>query len=314
MRRSITLITLALSLLAATISYAQTPPAADAKADQVLQQARAALGSEATLKGLQGLSAYGTLHRTFGELEMERVIEYDIQFPDQFRRTESKHPFTTLTVMEGDAVGIRQIPTPSDELGQPVKENEDPRVQARRRAAQRADFSRMALGWLLMAPSFEPVEYSYAGESKEGGALTDMLDVKGRGNFRVRLYVDQKTHRVVALSFRSKKLFDVMRMMSNVPGGPQSSSAEAGALTPEQQEKRRQEEENWRKAFQEALAKAPEVERRLVFSKFKNVGGLMLPHQLTKYEDGMLFEKWEIARFKLNPKFAPGTFNVAEKQ
>ena len=293
-------------------ALAQSPDART-KAELLLKQARNVVGDEAKLKSLQSLSASGTVRRPAGDSYLEVEVEYDVLLPDKFLRSENPHRFTTSTVIEGDQTYIRRIPT--DEV---ARESDDPRIQARRKAAQHADFSRIMLGWLLTAPPSEEITYSYASESPVAGGTAEMIDAKGRGNFNVRLYLDQQTHRVLMLTFRGKKLTEVMRVMANVPGGPRDPQPDIRKLTPEQLEKLQRQmqadREEWRKQFQAAMAKAPEVERRLVFSDYKSVGGINLPHRLRRYEDGELFEEWTITKFKVNPKFPPAVQAAIAKQ
>lgn len=308
-----TLILSTLFLFSLVVS-AQTPDA-QVKAQQILAQARAVIAPEAQFNALKSLSVVSTISRTIGTTHFESDIEYDILLPDKFRRRESRQPFTTVTVMQDDNAFTYSIPNPAA-AGDALRENSrDPQAQARRRA----DFARLLLALLLRTPSEVPVEYSYAGEYKEPDGVADMIDVKGQDGFAARLYIEQKTHRLVMLSYPGKKLSHAVQAMARLTGNapPRRPTAEEKKLPPEQQAQRQVERwaeaEKRRKQFEEALAQAPEVEYRWIFSEHKPVRGITLPHHLIKSEAGHDYEQWEISSIKINPKLAPETFSVKTK-
>lgn len=294
-----------------TVALSQNTDA-QAKAGQLLKQARAAIGDEAKLKALSGLSVSVAARRMAGEIHVESEIEYDILLPDKFRRRDSRQPFTTVTIMDDDKTSTYRLPTPTGGPEPPV--NNTPQAQARRKA----DFARVMLGWLLLTPAFEAVQYSYAGEAKVPDGTADMIDVKGQDGFTARLFLDQQTHRMLMLTWRAKPVVQVMKQLGRIPGRPPRAPQIDRKLTPEQQDKQRQEQqaeqEQRRTEFQEALAKAPEVEYRWVFSEYKNVKGLNLPHHLSKFEAGIEYEEWEISNFRINPRLTAAMFEVKEKQ
>lgn len=290
-------------------------PEAQAKAQQILTQARATIAPAAQLNALQSLSVAYTSTRTIGSTHFESDIEYDILLPDKFRRRESRQPFTTVTVMQDENTFTYSIPNPASG-GDALRENStDPQAQARRRA----DFTRVLLSFLLRTPTEVPVEYSYAGEYKEPDGIAEMIDVKGKDGFAARLYIEQKNHRLIALTYRGKQLSQAARTVARLSGNrrPPRPAQDEKKLTPEQQAQRQVERwtemEKRRKQFEEALAQAPEVEYRWVFSDFKTVRGFNFPHHLAKSEAGTEYEEWEINSFKINPKFAPATFGPKGK-
>ena len=313
--RTLTVIFLALLSFTILSPKLQAQSDAQTKAHQILMQARAAIASEAQSKALQSLSVAYTTSRTIGTAHFESDIEYDILLPDKFRRRESRQPFTTVTVMQDESAFTYSVPNPASG-GDVMRENSpDPQAQARRRA----DFTRMLLSLLLSTPSEVPVEYSYAGEYKEPDGVADIIDVKGNDGFAARLYIEQKTHRLVMLSYKGKQLSHAVRTVARLNGNtsPTRPNADEKKLSAEQQAQRQverwAEQEKRRKQFEEALAAAPEVEYRWVLSDFKTVKGFNLPHHLVKSEAGYQYEEWEINNFKINPKFVPTTFSLKEK-
>lgn len=299
-------------LLLTAMPIAQTP---DAKAEQILQQARAAIGSESQRKALKSLSVSITSRRTIGGTQLERDLEYDILLPDKVRRRESRQPFTTVTVVQDDDAQTYNIPNPVSAGGDLLRENgNDPQAQIRRRA----DFARLLLGLLLLTPFSEGVEYSYAGEHKEPDGTAEMIDIKGPEGFTARLYIEQQTYRLIALTYRSHQLSQAVRAMVQLARSqtPKRTTRDNKKLT--QEEQAQQQVERWaeaekrRKQFEEALAQAPVVEYRWEFSDHKTVKGLTLPHRLTRLEIGQEYEEWEVSAFKLNPNLT-ATFGARKK-
>ena len=67
------------------------------------------------------------------------------------------------------------------------------------------------------------------------------------------------------------------------------------------------------KEAQERFEKSPDVDYRWAFGDYKSVGGLNLPHRMTKIESGTPNEEWEISKIKINPKLSPDKFVKKEK-
>src|SRR5262249_52175364 len=58
------------------------------KAQQLIKQARAALGGDK----LKSLSATGNYRRTLGQMEMSGEVNYDLLLPDKMMKTETMNP------------------------------------------------------------------------------------------------------------------------------------------------------------------------------------------------------------------------------
>ena len=284
-----------------TLALAQSDP----KAEQIMQQARAAIRSEAQAKTLKTLSVAMTIHRTIGETHLERDIDYDITLPDTFRRHESQQPFTTVTAMQEDSYQTYYVPNPAARAADVLRENSnDPHAITRRRA----DFTRVLLGLLLISPASEPVEYKYVGEFKELDVLADMIDVTGKDGFKARLYLDRKTKTLLMLTYQSKQLSHAVRALARqISSQPKTVVPPDNKKLSEMQIAQRQvaqwaEVEQRRKMFEEALAQAPEVEYRWEFSDYKNIKGINFPYRVVKMEANHEYEEWDINAFRINPK------------
>jgi hypothetical protein len=343
---------------------------AKAKAEQILKQARAAIGDEKKLKELQSLSATGTARQTFGEMQFESDLEIELLMPDKVRKiTNNQRGTDTLTFNGADfwrdfvpamgggpggggfggrgggpggGGGMVIIGGPGGPGG-PGGANSP--MASFMQLQQRREFYQIMLGWLLIAPSSAQVEFAFLGEAPgpEGSKL-NVLEGKGANGFNVRLFFDQQTHQLIGLSYKAKQLRGVMGG-GRGPGGPgggqggqrQQQGAQAGQpgqsgqggqrpqqgaqagqpgqggqqvqrieISPEERERRMKE-------FQERFDKAPEADYRWAFAEYKSVGGLNLPHVLTKMEGNTPNEEWKISKFKINPKISPDKFVRKEK-
>ena len=78
-------------------------------------------------------------------------------------------------------------------------------------------------------------------------------------------------------------------------------------MTPEERERRAKE-------MAEAFEKAPDVDYRWAFSEYKNVGGLNLPHVITRSEGGTPTEEWVISKYKTNPKLTADKFEKPKEK
>src|SRR6185503_15134670 len=84
MRRPLSLLTLILVCVTAVF--------ADSRADEVIKQARAAIGGEEQLQKIQGLQVNGQYRRVFGDRQMGGDREISIALPDKYLVEDSMTP------------------------------------------------------------------------------------------------------------------------------------------------------------------------------------------------------------------------------
>jgi hypothetical protein len=319
---------------------------AKAKAEQILKQARAAIGDEKKLKELQAISITGAQRQTFGDRQMENEIQLDLIMPDKIMQTTNGQFGTRVNTLNGDQVWNDFVPAMGAgggfggggrfvvQMGGPGGQGgpgagpgaQNPQMAEYFQLQQRRDLYLAMIGFLLAAPPVAQLQYSYLGEAPgpEGSKL-DVLEGKGASGLALRLYFDQQSHQLIGLSYKAKN----MRQMGGrgpgggpgAPGGPggqrpqgdqgnaqggQRQQGQRPELTPEERERRMKE-------FQERFEKAPEVDYRWAFADYKSVSGLNLPHRVTKIEGGTPNEEWEISKIKINPKLSPDKFVKKEK-
>lgn len=270
---------------------------AAAKARQLIEQARAAIGGE-KLKSLQTLSATGTYRRMMGQREMSGEVQFDLILPDKMMKTEMMAPMpgleiTRIETINGDAVwddqqqhggggGMIMIRR-SGPGGDPKQ------AQAAMEQMVRADFSRLTIGWLLTTVQSFPVEYSFAGEAEAPDGKADVLDVKGPSGFAARLFLDQKTRRPLMLTYLSKKPRIITQTAS---GHPRS----------------REEMERQIKDIEAEGAKQPDVEFQIRFDGYREVSGISFPHKLSRSIENEVTEEMEITKIKVNSQIKAEKF------
>jgi len=270
---------------------------AAAKAQQLIAQARAALGGDK----LKSLSVTGNYRRTFGQMEMTGEVSYDLLLPDKMMKTETMSPAPSLEITRVETLNGDDVWEDQQQRGGgggmmifrrgPGGPGVDPqKAQEMMRQGLRSDFARLLIGWLLTTPSSFPVEFSFAGEAESPDGKADALDVKGPGGFAARLFLDQKTHYPLMLTYNGKK----PRIMTQTaaPGAPRN---------PEEMEKRMKE-------MEAETAKQPDVEFRIYLSDYREVNGVSFPHKLARSIENEVNEELEIKTVKINPQFKPEKF------
>ena len=269
---------------------------ATAKAQQLIAQSRAALGGDK----LKSLSVTGNYRRTFGQMEMAGELSYDLLLPDRMMKTETMNPAPSLEITRVETINGDDVWEDQQQRGGggmmifrrgPGGPGADPqKAQTMMRQIVRSDFALLAIGWLLTTPSSFPVEYSFAGEAESPDGKADVLEVKGPGGFAARLFLDQKTHYPLMVTYNGKK----PRIITQ--------TAPLGAhRNPEEMEKRMKEGEA-------EDAKQPDVEFRIYLSDYREVNGVSFPHKLTRSIENEVNEEMEIKTVKINPQLKPEKF------
>src|ERR1051325_10787976 len=181
------LILLALFLLCAPAAFA------DARADEILKQARKAIGGDEQLQKIQGLQINGQYRRVFGDRQMGGDREISIELPNKYLVEDAMNAGGLATSMintrglngerawsgnsgGGGGMFIR--------MGGPGGPNASPeQIEAGLRRIYNAEFSRYLLGMILMPPPALAMSYTYAGDSDVEGIQADVVDVSGPDNF-----------------------------------------------------------------------------------------------------------------------------------
>jgi hypothetical protein len=284
--------------LSGPLSAAEASAAEAARrAQRVLAAARQALGGEDALAAVHSVSLEGQLRRRLpgedGEMEMSGDVRVDALLPDRYLRVDTVSPMPGMpgiplaTGLDGDEAWAGALPVASAaNVVIRTAPPGDARAQARMKDRVRRE-SALFLVTLLAGGS--GAEYAWVGEAEAPEGRADVLEVTGRGGLDARLFVDQKTHRPLMLTFSDSP----PRMMVRRQRGPGGGHAGPGGSAPT-----------------EALpTPPPPVEATLFLSDWKRVGGVLLPHALNKTLEGKPYEEIVVSRYTLNdPKLTADKF------
>ena len=299
------LLILTLILSSATAAFAD-----DARAQEILKQARQAIGGEEQLQKIQGLQIKGQYRRVFGERQMAGEREISILLPNKYLVEDAMNAGGMSTAMinyrglngdkawsgnsgGGGGMVFRIGGGPGGPGGQPPSPEQ---MEAMLRRIYTAEFSRYLLAMILTPPPSLAVEYKYAGESDVEDAKADVIDVSGPDNFSIRVFFDQKSHLPLLLSYRGPK----PRIMTVTRQAGSGSKPEDIKKATEEAEK---------KMHAEAPPSPEEVDFYIRLTDHKKVGGIMLPHKLTFLTDSEVSEEFEISKYQLNPQFKADHFD-----
>jgi len=293
-----------LPILILVLLSAPAALADDARAQQILKQARQAIGGEEQLQKIQGLQIKGQYRRTFGDRQMGGDREIDILLPNKYLVEDAMNSGGLSTAMintrglngdkawSGNSGGggmVFRIMGPGGQQASPEQ------MEEMQRRIYSAEFSRYLLAMILTPPPALAVAYKYVGESEVEDAQADVIDVSGPDNFAVRVFFDKQSHIPLLLSYRGPK----PRVMT--------MTRQAGSSgTPEDMKKAR--EEAMKKMAGENPPVPEEVDFFIRLTDHKKVGGLMLPHKLTFLTESEVSEEFEISKYQVNPQFKADLF------
>ena len=292
---------LIVSVISASAVFANT----DARAEEVLKQAREAIGGE-RLQKIESLHINGQYRRMFGDRQMGGDREISISLPDKYLVEDSMNPggMSTSIVNTRGLNGERAWSGSSGGGGAMVirfgngpggAQLTPEQMEAAQRRMYLAEFSRYLLGMILTPPESLQVEFKYAGESDVEDLPADVLDVTGPDKFAARLFFDKKTHLPLLLSYRGPK----PRMMTVTRQSGARASAEEIKKAREEAEKKMQ---------AEAPAVPEEVDFFIRLTDHKKVDGVMLPHKFIFLTESEVSEEFEVSKYQVNPQFKADKF------
>jgi hypothetical protein len=268
----------------------------DAKATALLAKLRQAIGGEAKLASLKGLSMQADMRRVMpGEgsepgPEMSGEVTLDIAdakrylFIDSFSPMPGMPPISIGSAINGDDQWTGPVSAPMAGVMLRTEGSSDP---GRLRARLEKDMTRLSIA-LLAGSNVPGLAYTYGGvaESPEGRA--EVLEVTGPGGFKGKLFLDEKTARPMMLSYL--EIPRRMAMRRAAPGAPpptghgEPNAPAAGVAAPELKE------------------------AQMFLSDYKTEDGISLPRSVSiKVQDGPS-EEWTVQKIKLNPVFGADHF------
>lgn len=211
--------------------------------------------------------------------------------------------------------GIQQGP-PADPTKMKVNLPAPPDPRKARVTSIKQDFARLTLGMFAASFSGYPLTFVKNGQAEAPQGTADIIDVKGAGNFAVRLFINSQTHLPIMLSWTMPATNVVMR----VPGMPPPQNIAPGAIVidapaPPAANAPKEEVDKYAKEIQDlrkkAMAGAKPVEYRLYYADYRDVGnGLKFPFRLRRAIAGETVEETNFDQFRINPRIDPRRFQA----
>ncbi|HTK29565.1 MAG TPA: hypothetical protein VL309_08440 [Vicinamibacterales bacterium] len=289
-----TIFTLVLTL-AGLVAHA----AGDTRAEQLLAQARAAIGAGKNPAPVRGLSCAGTVQRLIGDRQIAGDLTIDLQLPDKMLRSESISPMGDGAVLVTDqgvngetllrrAKTLNMPPGAVIRMPPPPEPGSDAEAQALR--SSRAEMARIALALLLASPAPMPLEFAYAGEAESPDGRADVVGVTGPSNFAAQLFLDKASHRPLMLTYRG--IAPQIRIQAERAPGPQAPEHANDAARPA------------------APSPGEVVDITMYLDDYRAEDGVLLPHHLSRSVDGQTTEEWTFKTIKVNPMFKADAFSI----
>jgi hypothetical protein len=284
------------------------------------------------LAAVKTLVASGRTRRVRGDNLVPIEFEINIELPDKYLRKDevpAEESEPTSTGFAGSEViqfptgpagrgGRGPAPAPAAAPGgrgpapAPTPEQLEAQRTARLTTAKQ-EFARLMLG--LFASSLEtyPMTFGFAAQAAAPQGTADVLDVRGAGNFAVRLFIASDTKLPIMITWQAPPTAVIVTTPSQkapatiAPGavvvqGPAAPSADAS------QEVRDQ----YNRAVTELRqrSQATPVEYRVYYADYRDVNGVKLPFRLRRAIGADTTEETTFDRFRINTAIDPRKFAV----
>lgn len=294
-------IKLSMLFVLALVLCSQKMLAADPRAQEVLDAARAAIGAD-ELQKLQGVVINGQYRRMLGERQLSGDREVSIEFPDKYLIEDAMNPggMRTALITSRGLNGVHAWTATSGggggmfiRMGPPGGPEMTPeQMEAIMRRQCQIEMTRYLLALMATPPASMTLDSKYAGESDVEGTPADVVEFS-KDKFLVRVFFDKQSHLPLLLSYRAPK--PRVMTMTRTAGSSEESIKKAR-------------EEAEKKMATEQSMKPEEVDFFIRLSDHKKVNGLVLPHKFTFLTESEVSEEFEVSKYKLNPQFKADKF------
>lgn len=292
----------------------QTRAAQIARAKELMRLARVAAGIESASGEIKTLSftaksqrraKYVSVQSPTKVVEKEKTLsgkfEADFSLPDKFRlKTKGStlvgFGFSYTEIVNGEQawrdppMNVRSFGRDSRVID--VGDVERTLLMQTRTARQQIAF--YTLGWVLSTPPAMQTEMIYAGEYELEGRPAEVVVIEGQDGFRVLLLFDKKTHLLSALAMG---FFDSYRETVIVDSISFDRAFTRATFAKAREERR----------LRTQPPKQHEVQ--WLFSDYRQVNRVTLPHLATIKFDERIIEEITINEFKINHSINPKKFD-----
>lgn len=277
-----------------------------ARARELIKLARAAIGGEEVLSGIQTLTVTGKYNRFVKYLSVQSPkkveekrktlsgkMEFEFALPDKFRRRvtgESLQGFgySFAHVVNG-AEAWRDPPT------RPISSYRDRRVidvgdvertEFIHATSAKQALSYFSIGWLMLTLPGYPLKMSYLGLYQIGAENAHAISAEGASGFRFTLLLDVKSYAPMALTISFVEEIQPVVMVESAVFFNRKFMQETFARA---------------RAERKARVKPPQpYEISIRFSDRRPVNGAMLPFRITTALNGEVIEEMIISAFEIN--------------
>ena len=269
----------------------------DAKAAALLGKLRQALGGP-KLASVTSLSFEADMRRvlpgegkepgpeTSGDVKFDMADANHYLYVDSFSPMPGMPPISIGSALDGETQWSAPISAPMG--GMVIRaDGGDP---TRLRARLEKDMTRLSVA-LLAGSNLPGVEFTYAGPAESPEGKAEVLEVKGPGDFKGKLFLDEKTSRPMMLVYQ--EIPRRMAVRRDGPGAPPPTAdahGGGGANAP-------------------GADGAPKMkEAQMFLADYKTENGVSLPRAITiKVQDGAT-EEWTVQKIRINPTFGADHF------
>ena len=300
--------TVAFALALGCVSGAFAQAQDTARGAMLHAEARKAVGGDDKLRAVKALRVAGEFKRNAGQTTIEGETEILIELPGKLRRNEDLSlpgggPAIIRTeVLNGTEVWDENIGNANFVFrrgagggrGGGGRDGGDPAVGRRgggrgpidpeqlrqlQVRARQAELDRFALAFLLNTTG--AVTWVGTAEAPDGKA--DVLEIKPAEGPTVRLFLDTATHMPLMLTWEGV----AAQFMARRGGGPPPAGQGDPAAVPQRPQ---------------------QATLRMTLGEYKTVGGIRLPHLMTRGVNDQTIEEWTVSNYRINPSLKADTF------
>jgi hypothetical protein len=278
-------------LVSASAALAQDPAARGAA---LLADARKAVGGEEKLRAVRTLQARGDFKRMAGQTTIEGELTLLLEMPDKLRREEDLTPpgggpaIVRTEVLNGAEVwdentgggqfgfrrggrnggGAEPAPAGPDAAGRGRGGRGPIDPEQLRQLQVRARQAELARLSLSLLLSTADA-VTWVGTAEAPDGKADVLEITPAEGAATRLFLDTSTHLPLMITW-------------------QGFAAQAGRRG--------------------GRGGAEPATQRMTLGDYKTVGGIKLPHLMTRGINDMTTEEWTVSNYRINPSFKADTF------
>ena len=313
--------------------------------NQILAQAREALGGEKKLSAITSIVATGRTRQVRGESLVPIEFEIAIQLPDKYVRKDeipAQESGPTSVGFNGD--DLIQLPAPAaptmatppapppgaaaaapgragaaapGRAGAPSPAAAMEAARKSRVASVKQDFAKLTLGMFATSFPVYPLTFTYVGQAEAPQGKADVIDAKA-GAVTLRLFVSNQTHLPLMVSWTTP--VTPASIVITAPGQPKPATLPPGATVVEgpampgataSQEEKDQYVKDVQALRMKTLAGAKPIQNYIYYADYRDAGGgVQFPFRLRKAIGADTIEETNFDAFKLNAKIDPKKFEV----